>query len=115
MQDKFEIGAIDNVLIFSPLTDYLDASNKDEFRDALDGALKNSISVVVDLSAVRFVDSSGLGVLMSALKRARALGGDIVACGIVKPVKQLFNLVRLDRVMTEFPDRESAVASLRKQ
>ena len=114
MSDKYQVDSVEGVIIFSPVTDFLDASNRDEFRLALDEQLKESVLLVVDLGAVRFVDSSGLGVLMSALKRARSLGGEMVACNIVKPVKQLFNLVRLDRVMTEYPDRSSAVAAIKK-
>lgn len=115
MDDKYQVETVDGVVLFSPLTDFVDASNREEFRSALEKLLAGGALMVVDLSSVRFVDSSGLGVLMSALKYARSQGGDLVACSIVKPVKQLFNLVRLDRVMAEYPDRASAVAAVKSK
>jgi anti-anti-sigma regulatory factor len=51
---------------------------------------------------------------MAALKKLRSMDGDMAACSIMKPVKQLFNLVRLDRVMVEYPDRTAAVAAMKK-
>lgn len=115
MDKRYEIERIDGILVFVPRVDFLDASNREEFREALEALIEPGVLMAVDLSAVRFVDSSGLGVLMSALKKIRAQGGDGVACRIEKPVKQLFNLVRLDRVMQDFPDRESAVAALKQK
>ncbi len=115
MNGNYEVAASDGVIVFSPQVDFLDASNREEFRAALEKYLAGGAPMVIDLSAVRFVDSSGLGVLMSALKYARARGGDLAACSILKPVKQLFNLVRLDRVMTEYPDLASALAAMKKK
>ena len=115
MNDKYEVASSDGVIVFSPLVDFLDAANRVEFRAALEKHLTGGALMVIDLSSVRFVDSSGLGVLMSALKYARAQGGDVAACSIVKPVKQLFNLVRLDRIMAEYPDRAAALAAFKKR
>jgi anti-sigma B factor antagonist len=115
MDEKYGIENIDGVIVLSPLTDFLDASNREELRAVLESRIANGALLVIDLSAVRFVDSSGLGVLMSALKRARSMNGDLVACSIVKPVKQLFNLVRLDKVMVDYPDKSSAVAALKNR
>ncbi len=74
--------------------------------------MKGENRIVPDLAAVRFVDSSGIGALVSALK---ALGGkgDIVLCGVAAPVAQMFSLARLDRLFQTFPRREEALASSR--
>ncbi len=114
MDEKFVSETVDGVVVFSPETDFLDASNREEFRTALEERFADGARIVVDLSSVRFVDSSGLGVLMAALKKLRSMDGDMAACSIMKPVKQLFNLVRLDRVMVEYPDRTAAVAAMKK-
>src|SRR5438046_2874045 len=54
--------------------------------------------VVVDLADVRFLDSTALSTLVYAMKRARALGGDVRLCGLQQPVRMIFEMTRLDRV-----------------
>lgn len=109
----FEIDSVDDITVISPKSEMLDASNKDGFKLALTEIASGTARVVIDLSGVRFVDSSGLGVIMTALKKLRASGGEMVVCSIAKPVKLLFDIVRLDRVMRDFPARGAAVAYLK--
>lgn len=107
---------VDGVMIITPRSGHLDASNREEFRSSLDAAAASAAvagvrSLVLDLMNVRFVDSSGLGVIMTTLRHIRESGGDMVACNIMTPVQVLFNLIRLDRVMSVYGDRAAAVAS----
>lgn len=107
---------VDEVMVITPQGGYLDASNREEFRVSLEAAAADAAAgglhrLVLDLMNVRFVDSSGLGVIMAALRHIRESGGDMVACNIMKPVKVLFDLVRLDRVMSVYGDRSTAVSS----
>ncbi len=107
---------LDNVMVITPKGGHLDASNREEFRASLEAAAADAAtagikSLILDLMNVRFVDSSGLGVIMTALRRIREADGDMVACNIMKPVKILFDLVRLDRVMSVYGDRATAIAS----
>jgi anti-sigma B factor antagonist len=55
--------------------------------------------VVLDLSRVDFVDSVGLGIIVSALKRIRGRGGELVVAGAVPRVRALFELTRLDEII----------------
>ena len=54
--------------------------------------------VIVDLSALRLIDSSGVGVLVSLYKRVRALGGDVRIVGVTDQPRAIFRLLRLDAV-----------------
>jgi len=65
--------------------------------------------IVVDLSSTDFLDSSALGVLVTAVKTARGEGGDVRLCGLTANVHQILKLTRLTRVFDIFPDRETAV------
>ena len=53
--------------------------------------------VVVDLSGVTFIDSMGLGALVSGLKRARAHDGDLRLAGATDHVAKVLSITRLDQ------------------
>jgi anti-anti-sigma factor len=59
--------------------------------------------VAVDLSAVEFIDSSGLSALVWARKQAQPLGGDVVLVGASPRTLRLLELTQLDHVFPVFP------------
>jgi anti-sigma B factor antagonist len=67
--------------------------------------------LVVDLAAVDFVDSLGLGVLVSALKRVRAHGGELRVAGPSPRVRSLFELTRLEEIIEVHDSVAAAVAA----
>jgi anti-anti-sigma factor len=68
----------------------------DEAIDATPGGL-----VEVDFAAVTFVDSSGLGVLVAARKRAHARGGDLSVVNVRPSVQPVFEITGLDKVLLQ--------------
>lgn len=72
------------------------------------------VDLVVDLSAVTFIDSSGLGVIVGTMKRATAAGGRLVVTGIDAPaVANPFRVSGLNRVVSSAGSADRAVAALR--
>ena len=67
-------------------------------------------SLVLDLSEVDFIDSTGLGAIVSSLK-AMGRDGDIVVCGLQDAVMQIFSLTRMDKVFGIYSNLEEAIAS----
>lgn len=65
---------------------------------------------VLDLSELIFLDSSGLSVLISALKAARSKGGDVVLASPTPNVQALIELTRLHQVFEIFAATDLAVA-----
>ena len=55
--------------------------------------------IVVDLSATDFVDSSGLGALVSCLKSARQAGGDLRLVAPTEQVAMVLHMTNLDRIL----------------
>jgi anti-sigma B factor antagonist len=64
--------------------------------------------VVVDLGAVSFMDSSGLGALIAGLKKARQGSGDLRISGVNQQVATVLQLTNLDRVLRAHPSVEAA-------
>jgi anti-sigma B factor antagonist len=100
-----------NVLVIELREDNLDASNVREFKDAAQSLMQSHDRVVLDMSGVKFVDSSGLGVLLSCLRQLNARHGDFRLCNLANTVRALFELMRMHRVFNIQPSRDDAVRS----
>lgn len=82
MQPSFETRSTGTWAIVT-VRGELDLSTTDSIRSALDeGFGDGTPRVAVDLTAVTFIDSSSLGVLVAYLKRARERGGDLRLVGV---------------------------------
>ncbi len=64
--------------------------------------------VVIDLTSVPFIDSSGLGALVSGLKETRQAGGDLRIVGAAEQVRTVLGLTNLDRVLHPYDKIEDA-------
>ncbi|PLX75856.1 MAG: anti-anti-sigma factor [Desulfuromonas sp.] len=71
-------------------------------------------NLVVDMQAVRFVDSSGLGALVSGFKNASSRNGSLKLTGLQLQVKSMFELTRLHRVFEIYNDAEEALGSFQQ-
>jgi anti-anti-sigma factor len=82
----------------------LDAEVAAATREALAEAIAAHPRLVVDLAAVDFADSSGLGVLVASLKTARKAGGDLALAAPGDQVRRLLRLTTLERVFLMLDD-----------
>ncbi|SDE44891.1 STAS domain-containing protein [Desulfuromonas thiophila] len=90
----------------------LDAHNSNELKAQLLNLFEEGkVNVIIDLAAVRFIDSSGLGALVSGFKNASSRNGGVKLCGLQTQVKSMFELTRLHRVFEIFPGVDEALAS----
>lgn len=67
--------------------------------------------LVVDLSKVTYIDSSGLAVLIEGMQNVEAYGGKFVLAGIQDNVKPIFEIARLDQVFIIFPHVDAALSA----
>ncbi len=81
---------------------------KDKVNDLLQRGQKN---LVFDMADVTFMDSSGLGGMVAALRAVSQAGGDIRIAGLQPRVRALFELTRLHQVFQIFQDVDAAVQS----
>lgn len=93
-------------------TESLDAGNVADFKREMGPHMEGSVKVVLDLSAVQFVDSSGLGAILSCFRQISGTGGSLVLCQLTRPVRTLFELVRMHRVFDIANTREEALSLL---
>jgi anti-sigma B factor antagonist len=67
--------------------------------------------LVVDLSKVTYIDSSGLAVLIEGMQNMEAYGGKFVLAGLQGNVRPIFEIARLDQVFVIFPDVNAATGT----
>lgn len=100
-----------NVLVIELQVDTLDASNVTEFKETVQPSFSEHSQVVLDLSVVKFVDSSGLGALISCLRILNSRNGDFKLSNMSNSVRALFELMRMHRVFHIYESRQEAVKS----
>ncbi len=94
-----------DIKILEP-TGRLDASRAQQFRREVDEVINtNPQLLLIDLKEVPFVDSSGIGALVSIFKAVRAANGDVALCSLAEGVRLLFRLTRLEKVFDIYDDR----------
>ena len=93
-----------------PLDGEIDLHVSPRIANSLNAAVKQQPrQLVVDLSKVSYIDSSGLAVLIEAMQNVERYGGKFTLAGLQQNVKPIFEIARLDQVFPIFPDVESAL------
>ena len=91
-------------------------TGSDELKAALEPFLASCAAgqdqIVLDLSALEYISSAGLRVLMLAKKQARAQGGTLVVAGLVSVVKEIFEISKFTMVFEVFPGVREALARI---
>lgn len=109
---NMEIDERGNIVLISVVEERLDAHNSTDLKTRmLDLFEEGKNNMVVDLGGVRFVDSSGLGALVSGFKNASARNGNLKLASLQPQVQSMFELTRLHRVFEIFNSSEDALAS----
>lgn len=67
--------------------------------------------LIVDLSGVPYMDSSGVATLVEAMQIARKNSTRLVLCGMQEKVRSIFEIARLDTVFTIVPDAAAAMTA----
>ena len=106
---KLAIDRIGDVAAVAVPVDELDARNASEFKRNIAPVLQANLKLVLDLSRVRFMDSSGLGAMLSCLRQLGAKKGDLKLRGMSKQVRGAFELVRLHGIFDIHATKAEAV------
>jgi len=103
------IEKINDIVVLTVQFEALDAKTAKEIRQEFDAVTEAGIQVLLDLEKVQFVDSAGLGAIVSWLKQLRSIHGDLMICNVNKAVRALFELVRMRKLVDIHDDRNQAL------
>lgn len=93
----------------------LDLETSPLFRQVVDDQLNHYDSIrhlILDLKQVRFIDSSGLGVILGRFRRLSQSGGRLSAINVSDPLRRLLQLSGLLKIMNIYEDRRHALGEL---
>jgi anti-sigma B factor antagonist len=94
------------------VTGELDVATAPQLRqEAVRLATSGRIHLVIDLSRVDFLDSTGLGVIVGVLKRVRTHGGGLAVAGAENHVRKVFDITRISDIVPMFATADEACAS----
>jgi anti-sigma B factor antagonist len=115
LDDELEIAdyALDGRTFVVEVTGQIDLYAAPEFKERISRVIDQGASrVIVDLARVTFMDSTGLGVLVGALKRIRAASADLLLVVTDYDIERLFELTGLDGTFRIYRSRDDALEHL---
>jgi anti-sigma B factor antagonist len=90
----------------------VDIDSSQQLKDILNQLVEqNKYNIVINLTATKYMDSSGLGALVSRIAVARSNNGDICIAAAPKNIIDLFELTHLNQIIHCFENVELAAAS----
>jgi len=108
---SFSLERTDDVLIVT-VDGQLVVTNRQEFKQAILDAVEQGVKlVVVDFTDSGYIDSSGLGALVSLSRRLREGNGDLRLVGLNDDLRTLFELTRLDALFPLYATRADALGA----
>lgn len=103
----------DTLQVVSVHDSRIDAAVAIEFKEAMRTATDGgNDTVVLDLSEVQFIDSSGLGAIVAAMKHM-GHSRTLALAGLTPTVEKVFRLTRMDSVFPVFPTLDGAIVELK--
>ncbi|MBF0121310.1 MAG: STAS domain-containing protein [Desulfobacterales bacterium] len=109
---NIESKKIDGILIAIPKEKQIDASIAKIFKGKMiDFINEGNNKIIVDLSNVDFIDSSGLNAILSSFK-ALDKDGRLILCNVQKRVLSLFELTKMNRVLKIFSSIDEAIKAV---
>lgn len=101
-----------NVKVIEP-SGILDGIKGNHLRREIGDIVANNADIIlIDLKDVKFIDSSGLGALVSAMQIVKKANGKLFICSANDQVKMLFQLTKMDRIFQIFADQDEFVHQL---
>ncbi len=110
---NLNVQSLEGAALVAVAADNLDAGNSAEFKRAMAPLIEAHKRIVLDLAALTFVDSSGLGALISCLRQISNGGGELKLVNMSKSVRTLFELVRMHRVFDIYNSPAEALRTFR--
>ncbi|MBK6265425.1 STAS domain-containing protein [Marivirga sp. S37H4] len=111
---KYEKEIIDNILLLKLSGDLIGENNGPGLVEVLNEHINKGVyKCIIDMSEVRYMNSSGIGVLITILTKLRNKNGEVVLLQPSDQVKKLLIITKLNNIFSFFESKEEAVQNLK--
>ena len=111
MEFKFSTDSRGDFAVINMEGDLMDRSQAVPMLEEVEHLiLKDCKSFVISMESTRFLNSTGLNVLISVLTKSRKAGGDTYVCCVPEKINELFNITKLNSVFTISPSVDEAIS-----
>ena len=114
---KLLLGTVDDIVVADPNERFIrDPEQIERLGEALYGLVEQDDhkKIVLDLSKVQLFSSAALGVMMALRRKADQHQTRVVIAGLGPELREIFKLMKLEKLFDFYPDQPKAVASFRK-
>jgi anti-sigma B factor antagonist len=104
------------VSIYSLQGELIDRSQASGMMDEVEEAITRAENkILLDLEQLRYINSSGLNILINILTKSRKSGGDVAICCVNKKIAELLLITKLNSVFNVCGSTKEAIAVLNKE
>ena len=108
---QLEVRHEQNILVVTVINSRIDAQVAEDFKDRMfDLISEGNTNIVLNISHVNFIDSSGLGVIVASLKQLNGKGRFVI-CEVHDSVERMFKLTRMNKIFSLFDSEADAIGS----
>ena len=116
MEFSFKITEEKNVVLIHLIGDLMERTDSTELIEKIDSLIADKKSTfVLNLSKLKYMNSTGLNVLIGILSKARNHGGEVLISEVSAKVKELFIVTKLHTVFTITDTTKKAVELIEKR
>ena len=109
---KCNTKKVDNTLVIEIEAEIMGGSEAEEFKDIIFKSIEEDIiNIVVDLEKATWMNSSGLGMLITGLTTVRSSGGDLRLANVSERIRRPLEVTKLDSVFSIYDSVKNAVES----
>jgi len=102
-----------DVVIFD-INGEIDLYNAPEIKEKIKEEMnKNKVNIVINLDKVSYIDSSGIGVLISSLSNLKKVGGALKLINVYASVRKVFELTKLTSFFDIYDNEDDALAAFK--
>ncbi len=109
---KFDVNEVYNAKVISVKGKLMGGPEAEEFQSILQDSLSGNIkNVIVDLSDIKYVNSSGIGILVRGYTTMKNAEGDLKLAGISDEVSGVLSITKLDGIFEQYSSIDEAAKS----
>ena len=102
-----------DIVIFD-INGEIDLYNAPEIKEKIKDELnKNKVNVIINLDRVSYIDSSGIGVLISSLSNLKKIGGALKLINVYASVRKVFELTKLTSFFDIYDNEDDAITAFK--